>query len=204
MKPYVVEALGTFILAFAALMTGNPAIIGLALMSAIYIGAHISGAHYNPAITTGAWARKHLARSASAPLYMLAQLVGALLAVGLIHCLTQHVPGLPTAEGDQMWKSVVTEALGAFIILLVFLHFASERARANGVYGFGIGLTVAMAVAVGMGLSAAVFNPAIAAALLISCALKSDMPNVHLFTAYVLSPFIGGLAASYVHGYLND
>lgn len=204
MKPYVVEALGTFILAFAALMTGNPAIIGLALMAAIYIGAHISGAHYNPAITVAVWARKHLARSASAPLYLLAQVVGALLAIGFIHCLTAHVPALPTAEGDQMWKSVATEALGAFIILLVYLHFTSEKGRNNDVYGFGVGLTVAMAVAVGMGLSAAVYNPAIAAALLIFGAIKSDMPNVHLVTAYVLSPFIGGLAASYVHGYLND
>jgi len=204
MKPYVVEALGTFFITFAALMTGNPAIIGLAVMTVVYVGAHISGAHYNPALTLATWWRKMMLRNVSTPLYFVAQAVGAILATALICAITGHVSALPSSDGEHFWKSALIEAIGAFLICMIFFVVTSDRMRNNEIYGFAIGLTITMAVAIGMGLSGAVYNPAIAAGIMILGSIKQELPTLYTMVIYLVSPFIGGIAATYVHGYLND
>jgi aquaporin Z len=198
------EALGTFFITFAALMTGNPAIIGLAVMTVIYLGAHISGAHYNPALTLAQWWRKAMHRNVSTPLYFVAQIVGALLAATLICAITGHVSTLPGTDSEHFWKSALIEAMGAFLICMILFFVTSERMRNNQIYGFAVGLTVTMAVAIGIGLSGAVYNPAIAAGIMVLGAIKQDLPTLYTMVIYMVSPLIGGIAAVYVDGYINE
>lgn len=60
-------------------LTGNPIAIGFGLMVMVYMGGHISGAHYNPAITLGAWLSKAIS-GWSMVRYWLAQMAGAIVA----------------------------------------------------------------------------------------------------------------------------
>jgi glycerol uptake facilitator-like aquaporin len=108
------------------------------------------------------------------------------------------------ADGEHFWKSALIEALGAFLLCMIFFAVTSDRMRNNEIYGFAIGLTITMAVAIGMGLSGAVYNPAIAAGIMILGSIKQELPTLYTMVIYLVSPFIGGIAATYVHGYLND
>jgi aquaporin Z len=202
MKAYIVEALGTFVLASAAMMTGNPAIIGLALMVALYVGAHISGGHFNPAVTLSMWLRK-----ASTQVYALgyigAQLVGA-VAAGIFSSHFGRLQPLPLIEAPHFWKAATIEFFGAFILCLVILAVTSGKSKLQDLFGLVIGLTLTMVVAVGIHLSGAVYNPAIASGLAVLTTMKSEMPSLYNVLTYVVSPLVGGTAASYLHGYLND
>src|SRR5689334_4115515 len=91
MRKYVVELIGTFFLVFTVGMTvieykpgGGvipPLAIGSVLMVMIFAGGHISGGHYNPAVTLGVWLRGRCDTKDVVP-YMIAQLAGAALAAG--------------------------------------------------------------------------------------------------------------------------
>ncbi len=79
MKNYLTELIGTFFLVFVIGLSGNPLAIGAVLMVMVYMGCHISGAHYNPAVTLAVWVRNKISMK-EALAYMLFQLIGALLA----------------------------------------------------------------------------------------------------------------------------
>src|SRR5260221_9121785 len=87
MNKYLTEAIGTFFLVLTigctAIGGGSqvlpPLAIGAALMVMVYAGGHVSGAHYNPAVTLGVWMRGRCPSTEVAP-YWIAQLVGAMAA----------------------------------------------------------------------------------------------------------------------------
>jgi aquaporin Z len=74
MKKLLVEALGTFFLVLVIALTGDPIAIGVVLMVMVYMGGHISGAHYNPAVTLGVWMRGDISTK-KARKYVVAQIV---------------------------------------------------------------------------------------------------------------------------------
>ena len=83
MKRYAMEFVGTFFLTVAIILTANPITIGLMLMAMIYVGGHVSGAHFNPAITIAlacvgdfSWAQ--------VPMYVVAQFIGAFIGAALV------------------------------------------------------------------------------------------------------------------------
>src|SRR5437016_8769739 len=90
MNKYIAEFIGTFFLVLTIGCTGigagsgviAPLAIGAALMVMIYAGGHISGAHYNPAVTLAVWLRGKCATS-DLPGYLIAQLAGAVVAASL-------------------------------------------------------------------------------------------------------------------------
>lgn len=165
MKKYIVELIGTFFLVYAvghAVIGGNPLApiaIGLMLMVMIFAGGHISGAHFNPAVTIGVWLRGKCAAKDVVP-YIASQMVGAVLAGFVVMFLQKK--GAPGADVD-LAKIIVAELLGTFALVWVVLNVATTKANANNsFYGAAIGMTVtAGAFAVG-GISGAVFNPAVA------------------------------------------
>ncbi|MER5531443.1 aquaporin [Streptomyces sp. NPDC002677] len=168
-RKYVTEFIGAFFLTFAVAMaalsgsTFVPLAAGATLMVMIYAGGHISGGHYNPAVTLAALVRHRIGvRDAAA--YVVAQVVAGIVA-GLIARAVVN-PGTVrtlTLSGHTEAATAVVELLVTFALCYVVLNVATSKDQpGNGFYGLAIGFTVvAGAFAVG-GISGGVFNPAVA------------------------------------------
>jgi aquaporin Z len=168
MKKYLMELIGTFFLVFTVGMSvlagGDGAIpplaIGSVLMVMIYAGGHISGGHYNPAVTLGVWLRGRCSGRDAIP-YMLFQTLGAILAGAVVRYIMPV--GQPQVRSLAVMPELLAEFLFTFALVFVVLNSAtSDDNNGNSFYGLAIGFTVvAGAFAVG-GVASAAFNPAVA------------------------------------------
>jgi aquaporin Z len=168
MRKYAAELIGTFFLVFTIGSTGiasapgviPPLAIGAVLMVMIYAGGHISGAHYNPAVTVGAWVRGALPVRDVAP-YFVAQIAGS--ALGACTVLWLKATASVTAMSPNIWRAMTVEFLFTFALVYVILNVATaKRTAGNSYFGLAIGFTVlAGAFAVG-DISGGAFNPAVA------------------------------------------
>jgi len=168
MKKYLVEFIGTFFLVFTVGMTVlspgagplAPIAIGASLMIMVFAGGHISGGHYNPAVTLAVWLRGRCETKDVLP-YWLAQLLAAALAACLVHFFKAPVEPGPLPIGAK--AALLAEFLFTFALAWVVLNTATAKSTAgNSFYGLAIGMTVMTgAFAVG-GVSGGAFNPAVA------------------------------------------
>jgi aquaporin Z len=169
MKKYLVEFIGTFFLVFTVGSTViapgagplAPIAIGAALMVMVFAGGHISGGHYNPAVTLAVWLRGKCETKDVVP-YWIAQAAAALVAAWIVGKL--KMPGAATPLVLAGWKpAFVAEFLFTFALCWVVLNVATSKATAgNHFYGLAIGMTVMTgAFAVGA-VSGGAFNPAVA------------------------------------------
>ena len=167
MNKLVAEFIGTFFLVQAvgyAAVTDSPhaaLVIGLTLMVMVYAGGHISGAHYNPAITLAIWLRGKLPQSDVLP-YLAAQIAGAVVSAFLV----THFRGAGSETPlTQPLRAAGAEFLGTFALAWVVLNVATAKGTAgNSFYGAAIGMVVASGIFLFGGISGAVFNPAVAVA----------------------------------------
>jgi aquaporin Z len=204
-RKYAVELIGTFLFLFTiaasvlSASTWAPLAIGTALMVMIYAGGHISGGHYNPAVTLAALVRGRIGLP-DAIGYWIAQLAGGLLAMALARWVIDpaQVHTL-TLSGHALSAAFIAELLFTFALCYVVLNVATSKDHpTNSFYGLAIGFTVLTgAIAVG-GLSGGVFNPAVA----ISGA------SIGLFAwptlwAYLVAQIIAGIAAGLTFLALN-
>lgn len=197
----VVEAIGTFFLLFTiGSPTATPLAVGSALMVMVYAGGHLSGAHYNPAVTVAVLLTKSDALSApklvEGLVYVVAQLLGAVGGVLAADSLTADSPSSFTArEGATTTQILGAEFVATFALCYVVLQTAVQKENgAKSFYGLAIGFTVAaMAYAVGP-VSGGAFNPAVATAF----ALIDDRFSATLWH-YWVGPTLGGLAAAGVY-----
>lgn len=171
MRKYVVEFIGTFflVLAVCAAIYHNPdnnfapLAIGFALIAMIYASGHLSGAHFNPAISLAILIRGKMPFVEMIGYWvvqLMAGVVAALVATNLFdYTATPAVP-------ENTFGAVVAELLGTFALAYVILNVATSPKTANNqYYGLAIGLTVVgMAYAVGP-VSGGAFNPAVALGL---------------------------------------
>jgi aquaporin Z len=168
---YAVEAIGTFFLVFtvgAAVGSGSqlaPLAIGAVLMVMIYAGGHLSGGHYNPAVTLAVLVRGRIAvRDAVG--YWIVQLGAGLLAAaavrGLVDPARVSSGAALSLSGHVLVAAFVVELLFTFALCFVVLNVATSRDHPdNSFYGLAIGFTVvAGALAVGA-ISGGAFNPAV-------------------------------------------
>jgi len=160
MKKYITEFIGTFFLVLAVGLTGNPLAIGAALMVMIYAGGHISGGHYNPAVTLAVLIRGRISTS-EAMVYMGSQLAGA-VAAAVVVGIYKEAPA-EAAQSLDTTKAILAEVLGTFALAYVVLNVATAKANVgNSYYGLAIGFTVlSMAFCFG-DYSGGAFNPAVA------------------------------------------
>lgn len=167
MKKYLVEFIGTFFLVFTIGSTViapgagalAPLAIGASLMVMIYAGGHISGGHYNPAVTLAVWIRGKCDTKDVVP-YWAAQLLAAAAAAWLVG----RMKGAATPLVVTHWKAAfAAEFLFTFALCWVVLNAATSKSTAgNSFYGLAIGMTVMTgAFAVGS-VSGGAFNPAVA------------------------------------------
>jgi aquaporin Z len=197
MNKYLVEFIGTFFLVFTVAMcvikpdVGNfaPIAIGSVLMVMVYAGGHISGGHYNPAVTLAVWLRGKCS-TADVPGYMVSQVVGGILAAAVAVYLKGHRDLTPLEL--KVGPTLLVEFLGTFALCWVVLNTATAKATAgNSNYGLAIGFTVlAMAFAVG-GISGGAFNPAVAVGAAVMNLVDWTRVWIHL-----VADFAGGAAAA--------
>ena len=173
-RKLLTEAIGTFFLVLTigctVLLSADPSkgiipplAIGAALMVMVYAGGHLSGGHYNPAVTLAATIRGRHPKGEVIP-YWIAQILGALLAAGAAMFLTGVSDKItPPIAGAAIPKALLAEFLFTFALAYVVLNVATSKANAgNSFYGLAIGFTVLTgAFAVGS-ISGGAFNPAVA------------------------------------------
>jgi aquaporin Z len=204
MKKYIVEFIGTFFLVLTigcSVVIGGagviaPLAIGAALMTLVYAGGHISGAHYNPAVTLGVYLRGALPKKDVLP-YWAAQLLAAVLASLALNYLKGDAQAKPMKL--NVGPALLAEFMFSFFLVYVVLNVATAKANAgNSYYGLAIGFTVlAGAFAVGS-ISGAAFNPAVAVG--ISVMGLSAWSNIWI---YLLGNFAGGVIAATLFKFLN-
>lgn len=204
MNKYVMEFVGTFFLVFTVGCTvvGNgagalaPLAIGSVLMVMVFAGGHISGAHYNPAITLAIWIRGKCPTKDVAP-YMIFQIVGALLAALAVKYLKAGSVVTPMSLATV--PALLAEFLFTFALVFVVLNTATSKDTAgNSFYGLAIGFTVLSgAFAVG-NISGGAFNPAVAFG--ISLMGLAAWPSIWI---YLLAEFAGGAVAALLFKALN-
>jgi len=203
MKKYLVEFISTFFFVFTIGMSviapgaGNlaPFAIAAVLMVMIYAGGHISGAHYNPAVTVAAWMRGKCPVHDVVP-YIGAQLAAAAVASFTVKALKTGLVAKAAAMGGPMTPEVLpallVEFLFTFALVWVILNVATAKGTSgNSFYGAAIGFTVlAGALSVG-GISGGAFNPAVAVGL----CLMNVVAWGSLWI-YLVGCFGGGIAAA--------
>jgi aquaporin Z len=204
MKKYLVEFIGTFFLVFTVGMTVidpgagalAPLAIGSALMIMVYAGGHVSGGHYNPAVTLAVWLRGRCP-AADVPAYWISQIIGAFAAASLAIYLKGN-PIVTPAE-IKIVPALIAELVGTFALCYVVLNVATAKATAgNSFYGLAIGFTVAtMAFALG-GVSGGAFNPAVATGITVMHLEKAA--NIWI---YLVANFAGGALAAATFRFVN-
>ncbi|MFN9974081.1 MAG: aquaporin, partial [Phycisphaerae bacterium] len=168
---YAVESIGTFFLVGAIGLTTidpggagawAPAAIAATLIAMIYAGGHISGAHYNPAVTAAVTIRGKCFLADAIP-YIVAQCVGAAAAAFLVLYLKSGAKIEPRTYVPI--PALIAEALFTFAMVFVILNVATAKANANNShYGVSIGMIVLGGMLCVGPISGAGFNPAVALA----------------------------------------
>src|ERR1051325_8006615 len=205
MNKYIVEFIGTFFLVLTVGCTvvgaGTGVIaalaIGAALMVMVYAGGHISGGHYNPAVTLGVLILGKLKPADAVP-YWIAQFAGGAIAA-LIVSKIFRVGAVVTPLILHVGPALLAEFLFTFALVYVMLNAATaEGTSGNSFYGLAIGMTVMTgAFAVG-DISGGAFNPAVAVGI---CALGiSSWANIWI---YLVANFAAGVVAAVVFQLIN-
>jgi aquaporin Z len=191
-----VEFIGTFFLVLTVGMavatdgTLAPLPIGFVLMVMVFAGGHVSGAHYNPAVSTAVFLRGKMTRNEYVA-YVIVQVFAALVAAGVVSILGDTAKSaVPVAGAGKM---LIAEFLFTFALAYVVLNVATAKAtEGNSFFGLAIGFTVAVGIFAVGSVSGGAFNPAVA----IGATVMGLFTWGHIWI-YLVANFAGGAAAAY-------
>ena len=136
MKNYVTEFIGTFFLVLTVGLTvigGTslaPLAIGSALMVMVYMGGHISGGHYNPAVTLAVIMRGKLKSSEAVP-YWVSQILGSFAASAVVYIVLRKTFAPAPGAGVNGFQALLVEFLFTFALALVVLNVATSKLTAG-------------------------------------------------------------------------
>ena len=202
-RVYKNSFIGTFFLVLTIGLTGDPIAIGTMLMVMVYMGGHISGAHYNPAVSIAMIIRGLLSVK-EAIKYIFSQLGGALLASYLVSFLTGDI--MKVAAGEYSVSQIlVVEAIFTFALVLVILNVATNsKTEGNSYYGLAIGFTIMAAAYAGGGISGGVYNPAVGTGPILIDAIMGDGGTLSNLWHYLVGPIAGAVLATYIYKLTTD
>jgi aquaporin Z len=197
------EFAGTFVFLTAIALSGNagvlgPLVVGLALMAMVYMGGHVSGAHYNPAVSFALFLRGVL-QVPTMLMYWLVQLAAGALAFAFGYFLSAHTPGIHPGPGVAWYSALSAEVVFTAALALVVLNVAASKETAgNSFYGLAIGATVAVGAFTVGPISGAAFNPAVGISATLASAVfaNGSWSDVWL---YLVGPLIGAAIAAGIH-----
>ena len=207
MKKFLVEFIGTFFLVFTVgtcVVNTDPGVIppiaiGFVLMVMVYAGGHISGGHYNPAVTTAVAIRGRMPAK-DVPIYFMAQIVASFFAAGAAYWLKgdNDLAGAPP-PAYVLGQLCFAEFIFTFALAYVVLNVATAKANAgNSYFGLAIGATVMVGAFTVGPISGGAFNPAVAT----GCAYLGLIPWSH-YVAYVAAELCAGAVAAFIFKVLN-
>ena len=212
----VAEFIGTFALIFFGAGSicadqflhgaGGPGLLGIALAHGLAIGlmvsalGHISGGHFNPAVTVGIWVTRRI-NTLDAFAYWIAQIAGAIAAAYLLRAVVPEEAwravalGTPVLARDfsRLDAMILEGVMTFFLVFVVFATAVDEKGAWRSIAGFGIGLTITMGILTGGPLTGAALNPARA----FGPALASAHWANH--GVYWVGPLAGGFAAGLLY-----
>ena len=201
MDRYLTEFVGTFFLVFTigcSVLVGTPMAplaIGASLMVMVYMGGHISGAHYNPAVSLGLVLRGSFAASEYGA-YVAAQLLGAIVASLAVWLVTGRTFVPAPAMGASIVAALLVEILYTTALALVVMNVATAPATAgNSFYGLAIGFTVGAGAFAGGPISGGAFNPAVGLGPALIHAIIGRGSITHVWL-YIVGPCIGAVVAA--------
>ena len=204
MNKYITEFIGTFFLVLTigcTVIPGAPGVIpplaiGAALMVMIFAGGHVSGAHYNPAVTLAVFVRGRCPAKDVVP-YWVAQILAAVAAAFVVMFLFGK-SGTPM-EIANIPQALAAEFLFTFALAYVVLNCATAKGTLdNSFYGLAIGATV-MAGAFSVGaISGGAFNPAVAVGIGVM-----KLVNISQIWIHLSADLVGGLLAAIVFKIIN-
>ena len=204
MRKYIAEFIGTFFLVLTIGCTVIPGAagviaplaIGAALMVMIFAGGHVSGAHFNPAVTTAVFVRGRCDAKDVIP-YWIAQVAGG-VAAALVAVFLVGKSGTPM-DIKNVPAAFVAEFLFTFALAYVVVNSATAKGTAgNSFYGLAIGMTVMVgAFSVGS-ISGGAFNPAVAVGAAVMKLVKFSDIWLH-----IVADLAGGLVAGLTFKFLN-
>lgn len=200
MKRYVMEFVGTFFLVLAISLINNPIAVGLMLMAMIYVGGHVSGAHFNPAISFACLVQNRMKLS-DVGCYVAAQSLGACLALCFFTMITGQVFAIDMVPGNYVAGPLAIEALLVLVLCWVYLTMnIGSRYKDTAIPGIVIGLTLMAIVSAG-----SLFNPAVAIAS-IGCSLIKEgvSPEMSSILVYIVGPLLGAFGASHIFDYFKS
>ena len=199
----ITEFVGTFFLVLTiglSVLSGTPMAplaIGAMLMVMVYMGGHVSGGHYNPAVTLGLAVAGKVDKG-KVLVYWLSQFAGAVVASFTVQAILGKTFAPAPGEGVSVLGAYLVEILFTFALVLVVLNVAtSDKTKGNSFYGLAIGFTVAAAALAGGGVSGGAFNPAVGFGPTLVHALAGVGGYGHLLL-YFVGPTVGGVLAAVV------
>jgi aquaporin Z len=203
MTRYLTEFIGTMFLVLTIGLTvlGQvpmaPLAIGASLMIMVYMGGHISGGHYNPAVSLAAVLRGKLPGNELVP-YWVAQVLGAIAASLLVYLILGQTFAPAPAPTASTLAALLVETLYTFALALVVLNSAYHPAtKGNSFYGLAIGFTITVGAFAGGGISGGAFNPAVGLGPTLVRGLLGGGSFSSLWL-YLVGPFLGGFLAALV------
>jgi aquaporin Z len=206
MRNYLTEFIGTFFLVLTVGLTVvnevsmAPLAIGASLMVMVYMGGHVSGGHYNPAVSLAVLMRGKMSSVGEFFGYVASQLAGAVVAALVVYGVLGESFMPAPAEQASVTGALLIELLYTFALALVVLNSAaSAKTHGNSFYGIAIGFTVVVAAFAGGPISGGAFNPAVGLGpAVVHAAVGAG--NVGHMWLYLIGPLAGGALAAVVFG----
>ena len=228
MRKYIAEFIGTFTLVFigcgTAMLVGCDAAngcgyiltalaFGLTIVGMAYCVGNISGCHINPAVSLAVLINKGMDVKDFVG-YVIAQIIGALAASGLLACIFKlgivedktggfGTNGLGGVNGS-VGAGLLVEIVLTFIFVLVILGVTSPKANHGSFGGVVIGFSLVLVHILGIGLTGTSVNPARSIGPAIIAAASGNTAPVSCLWVFIAAPLIGGALAAVVYRFLED